>query len=430
MGLIGSVRGWLSRAFSDVKPGPARTMLEGVRTYGEPPPRGTKEFLELYETSPWIRAATGKVGFMVGQTEWEIHRSDRPGVVVPDAQLEIPYKVLRYGNVSPAAAMLTGPQLWQLVQQSVDLVGDAFLLREMNAMGRTVGLWPIPAHWIMELPIPGRPTYRVSWKSWSGYIPEDEIIRITDPRLVDPYSRGTGLVRSLGDEIETDEYAAKHAKTLFYNRAMPDVVIMDPNAEETELDRYEMHWRNRLQGYLRSHLPFFANRKLEFWQPTTPNLENLTLVPLRKFERDVILQTYGIPPEQMGIVENSNRATSEASDFIMEKRVIEPRRIALAAQLQQKLLWSYNGDMRLQLRFKSTIPADKEYQRAVMVGAPWAFGESEWRQQAGYPAAAPSGDVRMVPMNSYATTDLTDAEQRPQAAGPKPPTQQPAEEMA
>ena len=46
---------------------------------------------------------------------------------------------------------------------------------------------------------------------------------------------------------------------------------------------------------------------------------------MRKFLRDTIYQTYGIPPEVLGIIENSNRATADAAMYIYGILVLTPR---------------------------------------------------------------------------------------------------------
>ena len=38
----------------------------------EPPLRGTKELLDLYSTSPWLRAVTHKIGRAVAETPWQV----------------------------------------------------------------------------------------------------------------------------------------------------------------------------------------------------------------------------------------------------------------------------------------------------------------------------------------------------------------------
>jgi HK97 family phage portal protein len=390
-------------------------MLSGVYSggYGEPPQRGTQEYLESYETTPWVRAVAGRVAQEVGSTEWRLKRSDRDEPVPRHILLQ----VLRKPN-----ALMSGRGLFRVTQLSLDLVGDAFWLKVRNKVGAPVEFYPIPAHWIAETPTPQRPRFRVSWRSWQAEVPETEVVWLHDPAPANPYLRGSGVVRAIGDEIETDEYAAKHAKQLFFNRAMPELVVQDPGADGDELKRHEMAWNQKLQGLFRAFKPYFVNRKLEFFQPQQMNMENLTLVPLRKHERDIQLQCWGMPPEQLGIIENSNRATIEASDYVFQRRLIKPRRDFLADELSLKLCPEY--DERLVLAYVDTVPADKEYQLNVAKAASWAFDVDEVREMAGRPPLPDgAGKVRAVPLNYYITDDLMDQEQRPQGgSGGTPPS--------
>lgn len=367
--------------------GAGRQMLSGVYSSqrGEPPMRGTQEYLESYETNPWVRSIAGRVAGEVANTEWQLKRNDRDEPVTKHVMLT----ALRRPNT-----LMSGRGLFRVTQLSLDLVGDAFWLKQRNGVGAPVMFWPIPAHWIAETPTPAKPTFRVAWRAWQAEIPETEVVWFHDPAPANPYLRGAGVVRAMGDEIETDEYAAKHAKQLFFNRAMPELVIQDEGASEEEVRRHEMAWNQRLQGLFRAFKPYFVNRKLEFFQPQQMNMENLTLVPLRKHERDIQLQCWGMPPEQLGIIENSNRATIEASDFVFQERLIKPRRDFLADELTYKLAPEY--DARLQVGYRNTVPTDKEQRLKAMSAAPWAFGRSEWRELAGALGDMRAGDEPMV----------------------------------
>jgi hypothetical protein len=223
---------------------------------------------------------------------------------------------------------------------------------------------------------------------------------------------------------------------LFFNRAAPEFVVMDPTARDEELDSFEQAWMSRLRGLYRAMKPYFVNRTLEFWQPTQQNLENLTLVPLRIFERDIQLQTWGIPPEQLGITTSSNRATAETSDYIFESRVLKPRRTFLAEELTLKLAPLY--DERIEVQFVDTSPRDKEHALKVMVANPSAFTVDEWRESSGAKALGTDfGRARKVMLSDYYTLDPMDTESRPGQPGmaappgaeePKPEDEEPKEE--
>jgi hypothetical protein len=405
----------LASMFSGTTAG--RRMMSGLwgSRVGDPPVRGTREFLEVYETSPWVRAVAGRVSGAIGSTTWTLEGKGR---TLDDHVL---LRALRAPN-----PQMSGHSLFKITQLSLDLVGDAFWLKGRNGLGAPVEFWPIPPHWVAELPTPARPYFRVQYFGWVENVPESEMLWLSDPSPADPYRRGVGTVRAQSDELETFEYASKHAKQTFWNRAIPDFVVMDEAAGPDEITRHEQAFLQRLQGFWRWHKPYFTNRKLEFWQPQAMNLEHLTLVPLLRHERDTIIQAWGFPPEQLGIVESSNRATSENSDYILEKRVVKPRRECLRDELQARLVPEY--DSRLVLGYVDTVPEDKEHSLNVARAAPHALTVDEWRHLMGAkPVGGELGASRLVPMNSYLTTDPLDLSTRPspspagKPAGAPPP---------
>jgi len=376
-----------------------------IGSNSQPPVLGTENFLQTYDNSPLVRSMAGKVAGCVGETKWKLIRTDIDTEVTDHLML----RTLRRPN-----PLLTGTALIRVTQLSLDLVGDAFWFLERNGLGAPVAFWPLPPHWIAELPTARNETFRVSHESWQARIPEREIIWIHDASPYNPYGRGHGIIQALADEVSGDEYAAKHVNQLFFNRAMPEIVVQDFDASPEQINQLERGWNNRLRGMYRAMRPYFTNRKLELWQPQQQTLENLTLVPLRQFERDIQLQTWGIPPEQLGIVKDSNRATAEASDFIFESRVIRPRRQFLADELTMKLAVQY--DERLELQFVDTSPRDKEHALKVMTAGPAAFTVDEWRASAGLEPIE-GGDARIVPLNVYLTDDPIDNDTRPNQPG-------------
>jgi hypothetical protein len=387
---------------------------------GDPPIRSTGELLEIYETSPWIRAVHGRISSSIGETQWLLRRADQ--VDAPAITDNLLLRVLQSPN-----PLMSGAEFMKITQLCLDLVGDAFWLKARNGLRAPVQLLPIPPHWVIELPTPATGSFRVTFGSWHDTIPDSEIVWFHDPAPANPYRRGSGIVRAQADEIETAEYASKHAKQLFFNRATPEYVVMDEGAGEEETQMHERAWMQRLQGYWRWQKPYFTNRKLEIWQPQQMNLDNLTMVPLMKHERDVILQTTGVPPEQLGIVENSNRATIEGSNYVYESRVVRPRRVFLRDAINLRLAPEY--DERLRLDFVDTVPEDKEHRLSTAAKAPHAVTVDEWRGWMGLPKLGGElGKAHLMPLNSYLAVDPLDPESRPKTGGGAAPGGRPGEE--
>lgn len=312
--------------------------------------------------------------------------------------------------------------LVKVTEASLDIVGDAFWLKERNGAGVPVGYWPIPSHWITETPTPSRPFFKAQWRAFLRDIPEREILWFHEPAPVHPYERGSGVGWALGDELEIDEYLAKMTKQMFFNDADPKWIFAGgEGTTETEMRRLERDIVQRNQGFWRKFKPYFLagggediNKRIhEFQRPT---MEQLVYPGLRKAQRDVVIQTYGAPPELFGIVENSNRATIEGAEYLFAKWVVLPRGERMRTFLQREVTEEY--DPRLVLDFPSPVAEDKEHELNIRKAAPWAWDQDEWRRLAGdQPMADGKGKVFMVPLNSFATTDLADEAQRPKSGG-------------
>lgn len=405
--------------------------------YGDPPKRGTKELLEAYSTMPWLRAVTSKVAMAVGSTQWRLYGTKRANA----QRFHRDYKAQRTGNwterrkhlimlkqqgelveveAHPALDLLhnanpyhVGVAARRVLQVYLDLTGEFFQLLERGPMGVPVAYWPLPSTWVKEIPTPSHPYYKVKLGNEEFDIPATEIIWAADLDPNNPYGRGTSLAGTLGDELETQEYAAKHVKATFFNRARPDFLAwVKPRSGEdavsvSEMRRLQQRWLQQHQGFFRALKPHFVNRELaihEFEQ----DFRKQSLIPIMEYERDTIIQVFGFPPEVFGVLESSNRATIDAADYLFAKYATDPRLEFLREVWQERLIPYY--DDRLILDYDSPIEKDKEHILNVAKAAPWAFSGDEWRGMAEYESLEEDeGKVFGVPANIILEESLQDA---------------------
>ena len=400
----------------DVKPGSSgEKLLKGIfpAAVGAPPNRGVAAQLQGYSSFPWVRAVASRVGYAVSATPWRLYankaqpKNGQPGtkaklrkdiayapshearkqllgqIADKDELTEINdhplLDLLHNGNL-----MHSGMEIRKIAQIHRDLVGEAFWLKERGAFKQVVAIWPIPAPWIIATPTPTQQTYRVSFKGWQGYLPASEMLWFKDSDPAMPYWRGSGTAQALADELETDEYAAKHLKQFFYNSARPDVII-SPKGDlqsfgQGEMDRLDQAWQEQHGGFWRAFKPMFSSRPLEV-TAFPQNFQHLQLNELRKSVRDICLQVWGVPPEILGILENSNRATIDAADYLFSKWVIKPRLEAWRLDYQRLLVPEF--DERLILDFEDPVQEDTAFRAEIMKSMPWAFEADEIRETAG-----------------------------------------------
>lgn len=392
----------------------------------EPPNRHTKDFLAAYSTMPWLRAVVNKVSTSVAQVEWKVYAvRNNQGKAIRHKQAQLGNqatrkkvrKALKNGMVleeivdHPILDVLYGGSQYlqgnismQLFQIYIDLVGEGFFLKERNALGVPVAIWPVPPHWVQEVPVPGNDNLKIRFGDKIADIPATEVIWTKDPDPLKPYGRGSGIATSLADELETDEYAAKHTKTWFFNRARPDIIVTAAGLQKDETTRLEQDWNSRYQGFFKSFKTHFLNREVKV-HDLSQKFSDMQLTDLRKFERDMIIQVFGAPPEIFGILQNSNRATIESADFLFAKWLLVPRLERIRAMLQSQLAADF--DERLIIDYENPVESDREFKLNVYKSSPWAYNIDEWRDLAGdEPLEDGKGEVHMMPFTSFPAKDF------------------------
>lgn len=391
----------------------ASPILRGIfpAKTGAAPARTTEQFLLAYSRSPWLRAITSRIAELCAtECPFELYvdgRRDGQRFHVGDGRTLRSLRRLSVDARSKsidervASGDLTRLEshpfldLWdrpcpyfdglsvrQLIQIYLDSTGEALLLKQRKA-GVVVALWPLPSHWVQDTPSPGNPVFRVQYRGLNEQIPHTEILwlRTLDPH--NPYGRGSGHAQALGDELDTDEYAAKYVRMFFHNDAQPPFVVMGKDLDKAAADRLEAKWLEKQRGFWRRFLPYFMSGpdiKIHEFQK---NFQHLQLMELRQWERDICLQVFGVPPEAFGVLANSNRSTIDVADYLLMSKVVKPRAERLCSMLQVYLLPEY--DERLLLHFRSPVREDIEAKRTSYAAASWGPTVDEWRMLQGLP---------------------------------------------
>lgn len=334
------------------------------------PRLNVKGLLAGYSRFPFLRAVVAKTSEAAAAVEWS---------VVVNGE-----KITNHPAVNPinhGNSVFSGYALRKMLFAYLSISGEAFFLKERDRLGTPIAVWPLPPHWVSKLPIENSGYFQINYNGHLADIPESEVIYFRDPDLTNPYGRGAGSGTVLADELETDEFASKHLKSFFRNSARPDLLIYSEDPENPigpeDAKRLEVSWMNKLRGVFNAYRPFFLPGKIGVKQIQS-SLKDMQIVDIRRFQRDVIMQVYGIPPEALGILDNSNRATIEAAEFFLSKHVVLPKLEFVKSYLEQGFLKEFLPDARY--GYSSPVEEDKVHQLRVMRTAPWAFRVNEIRK--------------------------------------------------
>lgn len=313
----------------------------------------------------------------------------RKGVEYEEIEEHPLLEVFDYGN-----AFLSGAQVRFLTQGWLLLTGTAYWIIARNKMGVPVEIYPVPETWVTKS-VNGD-YYSVAFAGSKVInVPAEDVIKISDPSLEDPYNKGVGYGMALGDEIDTDEFTAKYTKMWFENNARPDLLITAEGLTPRDTERLEIEWLNKLKGLWKAHRPFFLAKDVKVHE-LSKSFQDMQLVELRKFERDAIIQTFGVPPELFGVLQNSNRATIEAADFLFSRWVLLPRLEMFRDVLQRFFVPLF--DEKLIIDYENPVNEDREFILNVVKAMPWAFTKNEIRELAGFDGIGEAGDVFYMPL--------------------------------
>jgi len=382
------------------------------------PRRGVRELLKLYKDAPWLRAIVGKIARHVADTDWfMVAAKDENGKYRIDSEVR---KAVRTGTINklisvgradrienhPLLTMLrdgTGnPRLnghgcLAVTMQHLDLAGESFWLWERNQLGVPYAFWPLPPNWVTDMPSREKPFYHVAAPGGLQIdIPVTEICPFIDPDPENPYTRGVGTAQSLDDEIQIDEFAAKHQKSFFLNRARPDIIISGQFLSQKDSERLEKQWMSDHQGFWKAFKPLFFSQKIDV-KELTQTFEQMQMVQMRKAERDTFISVFGAPPEKFGIIGESKRSTIQAADYFWTKDIIQPRVEMLRRVLQQVAVPMF--DTRLVLAYETPVIQDDELKLETMKAAPWAYTINQWQEAAGNTSMGERGEFFAIPLN-------------------------------
>ena len=373
-----------------VGPG-SRPYMDGgpmVPRWTNPPERNTEEWIRTFRTNPRL-AVVERIASDLSFAEGKLFRVDENG----DEQEIAAHPFLDFwANPNPLHEM-SSAALWRLLEIYLKLKGEGYFIMERDEFGRPAELWPVPTHWVQMTPYQGFPYYTVRITNGQLMeVPVDDMFVMKDLDPYDPFKRGLGQSEALADEIETDEYAAKFQKRFFFNDATPNIIIGMPKSTEEQRKRFLAEWMQRFKGVFQSHGVATVNGDVTV-NKIGESMKDMDMVNGRTFLRNAALEHYGVPREIMGITESSNRATSEAAQFIYAQNVLMPILRRREEAINHQLIPWFGDD--LVWHFDDIVPRNQEFDKAVGLDG-WNAGlltKDEAREKLGMPPCKVGGDV-------------------------------------
>lgn len=392
--------GWRLEAFKAAISGrPDRMQQFFTSRMTSPPDRNTQEFLATYARSPRLSPVT-KIATDLSNVPGKLFRVAANG----DKDEITDHPFLDFMARPNPLPFMTRSALWKVHETYLMIKGEGAAIIERGAAGYPVELWPIPPHWMTDIPRLDFPYYTI--RSRDGLqmtVPIEDVFLVRQLNPLDPYGRGLGDAEAVADEIETDEYMAKWAKKFFWNDATPPVLMSAPGITQDEYNRFKAAWDDQHRGVGNAHKMGIIPRDVTV-NKLVDSQREMDFTQSRKDLRDGVNAHFGVPPEILGIVENSNRATATQAKIIYAENVLTPRLLARQDAINTQLLPAWGEDLLWE--YDDIVPEDTEFRlqmsNAGLSGS--AIMVDEWREQNGFdPLPNGAGQVLFVPYASIPT---------------------------
>lgn len=353
-------------------------------TWKQPPQRGTADLLAAFSASPPFRAVVDRVVQAFARVPFYVHTE-------PDQKDYKNEPILQLmQNYNP---QIVGAKGRRLEQTYLEVTGEVFTIIMPTRHEKLIDLYPVPPTWVTVESKAGRPHFCVNINGHQHEFEQHEVLHRKVLELNNPYGRGRGGGWTVADEIEADEYVQKHAKSYFYNSTTPEFIAQIKGSEKQRRQMEDAFMRKH-RGFQKSWQPHFTNAEIEITE-LTRKLGDERIEDLRRYWADVIRWVYGIPPEIIGMVDNSNRATIQEARQIMGEFVTDPRCVDYQDDWLYHIAPIFGSP---DLRYDSPIPRTFDRRDEIMSRHPYAFTRNEIRREAGFDEV-PDGDEYPVPTN-------------------------------
>lgn len=214
----------------------------------------------------------------------------------------------------------------------------ASFLKETDKFGFVRGYWQysyqIPAH-----------------PMWFN---REEIMYISEqPRSQSPY--GWSRVQSIMDIVKSLHYSTLYNKRFFEETTIPDGALSLEDTNETEMNEFRNYLNREFKA--QPHKLAVINKKINFFPFSTTNQE-LQFLETQKWYYLMVISMFGLTPTEMGLTEDSNRATSATQAELVKRKGIRPFLRLLESYVNREIVEELT-DAPISFQFIYDDPAEK-----------------------------------------------------------------------
>ncbi|NLO90849.1 MAG: phage portal protein [Elusimicrobia bacterium] len=307
----------------------------------DPSSRNYYPYLRAYADRGWVYACVSMIAQTLSGAGF-ILKDGRGRQVEKHPALDLLYK---------PNPLMSGRDLLQWIAGSLELTGNAFLLKDARAGQRPTELFPLMAHLVEILPgdDAARPVrgykYRAGGRT-AVYQPED-VVHI---KYFNPFDVFYGLpplaaARHCADTLSAAE---RYNRSFFDNSAnVSGVLTADGRLDDATRARIMHAWQDCHRGESNAHKVALLEGGLK-WQATGMSQRDMDFISGIKLNREAVLAVFHVPPALVGVYDHAPQFNTKEQQRIFWQGAIIPKLTLVLDALSNLLLPDF-GDKDLWL---------------------------------------------------------------------------------
>lgn len=320
---------------------------------------------------------------------------------------EIEARVLRL--VKQPNPGMTGSKFRHLCEVWLEMCGFAPCLIEWEEIPITQrrrlkvpkNLWPIAPHRLVSLPSADKPYFVfLGGRGRRVQVDPGDVFWRNRLDVLEPYGPGCGAAMAVDDEVSQIHYAGLWNNNFYRQGAHPGALVALDGASETTKKSIQANWDSKHVGIHNAHRTLFVEGKVDVKMLSGSHKEQ-DFVATMQHLGDRIRFNWRVPPELLGDVRNSNRATAQAAEYIHQSGNLTGRVCSLEEDWNLYLVPLF-GQNDLYLEWDNPVRQTEElvHQRLTDGYTVGTVTRDEWRMGSGMdPRGGALGPCYSVPLN-------------------------------
>ena len=333
------------------------------------PPRNSRIGVHTYASNPWVFGAFNAIVNDAAEVPVYIRKKVR---VRENGMVRYEYKKIEEHQ---ALDLMKHPMPDAEALGTNYMNGDLFTRNSMLVfLGSGEFMWRINQRLFGQIPLEMQMMYPhctdMNLNRYTGLIEsytnhENGAQEVIDPwdvvhvKTANPANlyRGLSQIMAADVAIQTERESDTWLFNWFKNRAIPEFILSRENAPKAgEVERFKVAWNEEHGGSEN------AGKMAVVWGGEIKQVgysqREMQHKELKEYNRDTILASLRLSPAGLGMMQDANRASVEAFDYALSKRVVKPFLTMYYAQLTSEFLSRFPQHEGMEFCFDNPVPED------------------------------------------------------------------------